>query len=106
MVVVGPCSIHDVEAALDYAERLSEKSAELSDDLCSVIRVYFEKPRTTTGWKGMINDPDFDESGNVNAGLRKARRRVLSILERGVPVAGEFLHPIPPHCTSCPASRA
>jgi 3-deoxy-7-phosphoheptulonate synthase len=100
IVVVGPCSIHDVEAALDYAERLSEKSAELSDDLCAVMRVYFEKPRTTTGWKGMINDPDLDESGNVNAGLRKARRLVLEILSRGVPVACEFLDPITPQYIS------
>src|SRR2546423_6445240 len=100
MVVVGPCSIHDTEAALEYAERLSEKSAELSDDLCTVMRVYFEKPRTTTGWKGMINDPDFDESGNVNAGLRKARRLVLDLLERGVPVACEFLDPITPQYMS------
>jgi 3-deoxy-7-phosphoheptulonate synthase len=100
MVVVGPCSIHDVDAALDYAERLSEKSAELSDDLCIVMRVYFEKPRTTTGWKGMINDPDLDESRNVNAGLRKARKLLLEILERGVPVACEFLDPITPQYIS------
>ena len=100
LVVVGPCSIHDVEAALDYAERLADKSSELSDDLCAVMRVYFEKPRTTTGWKGMINDPDLDESGNVNAGLRKARRLVLDILERGVPVACEFLDPITPQYIS------
>jgi 3-deoxy-7-phosphoheptulonate synthase len=100
LVVVGPCSIHDVDAALDYAERLGEKSAELSDDLCTVMRVYFEKPRTTTGWKGMINDPDLDESGNVNAGLRKARSLVLEILARGVPVACEFLDPITPQYIS------
>ena len=100
MVVVGPCSIHDVEAALDYAERLNEKSSELSDELCCVMRVYFEKPRTTTGWKGMINDPDLDESGNVNAGLRKARNLVLEILDRGVPAACEFLDPITPQYIS------
>ena len=100
LVVVGPCSIHDVDAALDYAERLSEKSGELADDLCTVMRVYFEKPRTTTGWKGMINDPDMDESGNVNAGLRKARNLLLEILERGVPVACEFLDPITPQYIS------
>jgi 3-deoxy-7-phosphoheptulonate synthase len=100
MVVVGPCSVHDVEAALDYAQRLSELSAELSDDLCAVMRVYFEKPRTTTGWKGMINDPDLDESGNVNAGLRKARKLVLDVLAQGVPVACEFLDPITPQYIS------
>jgi 3-deoxy-7-phosphoheptulonate synthase len=100
MVVVGPCSIHDVDAALDYAERLGEKSAELGDELCVVMRVYFEKPRTTTGWKGMINDPDLDESGNVNAGLHKARKLVLEILDRGVPVACEFLDPITPQYIS------
>jgi 3-deoxy-7-phosphoheptulonate synthase len=100
VVVVGPCSVHDVEAALDYAERLSEKSAELSDELCTVMRVYFEKPRTTTGWKGMINDPDLDESGNVNAGLRKARSLVLDVLARGIPVACEFLDPITPQYIS------
>jgi 3-deoxy-7-phosphoheptulonate synthase len=100
IVVVGPCSVHDVDAALDYAERLSEKSSELSADICTVMRVYFEKPRTTTGWKGMINDPDLDESGNVNAGLRKARSLVLDILERGVPVACEFLDPITPQYIS------
>jgi len=100
IVVVGPCSIHDVDAATDYAERLSAKSPELADELCCVMRVYFEKPRTTTGWKGMINDPDLDESGNVNAGLRKARKLVLDILERGVPVACEFLDPITPQYIS------
>jgi 3-deoxy-7-phosphoheptulonate synthase len=100
IVVVGPCSIHDTAAALDYAERLTEKASELGDELCCVMRVYFEKPRTTTGWKGMINDPDLDESGNVNAGLRKARSLVLEILERGVPVACEFLDPITPQYIS------
>ena len=100
VVVVGPCSIHDPGAALDYAERLGERASELSDDLCIVMRVYFEKPRTTTGWKGMISDPDLDESGNVNAGLRKARSLVLEILERGVPVACEFLDPITPQYIS------
>jgi 3-deoxy-7-phosphoheptulonate synthase len=100
LVVVGPCSIHDVDAARDYAERLSEKSSELSEDLCAVMRVYFEKPRTTTGWKGMINDPELDESGNVNAGLRKARNLLRDILARGVPVACEFLDPITPQYIS------
>ena len=100
IVVVGPCSIHDAGAALDYAERLAEKSSELGEDVCALMRVYFEKPRTTTGWKGMINDPHLDESGNVNAGLRKARNLVLEILERGVPVACEFLDPITPQYIS------
>ena len=100
IVVVGPCSVHDTEAALDYAERLSDKASELSDELCCVMRVYFEKPRTSTGWKGMINDPHLDESGNVNAGLRKARNLVLEILGRGVPAACEFLDPITPQYIS------
>jgi 3-deoxy-7-phosphoheptulonate synthase len=96
LVVVGPCSVHDPEAALEYARRLSATSAELEDDLCIAMRVYFEKPRTTTGWKGMINDPHLDGSGDVNAGLRLARRLLLDVLELGVPVGCEFLDPITP----------
>ena len=100
LVVVGPCSVHDVDAALDYARRLSAKRAELDADLSIVMRVYFEKPRTTTGWKGMINDPDLDDSGNVNAGLRKARGVLADVLALGLPVACEFLDPITPQYIS------
>src|ERR687884_1266211 len=74
LVVVGPCSVHDVEAAREYAERLAARSAELREDLCVAMRVYFEKPRTTIGWKGLINDPRLDESHDVNTGLRLARK--------------------------------
>jgi 3-deoxy-7-phosphoheptulonate synthase len=100
LVVVGPCSIHDTEAALDYARRLREAAADLEADLRVVMRVYFEKPRTTTGWKGMINDPDLNESGNVNEGLRKARRLLLDVLGLGIPVGCEFLDPITPQYIS------
>ena len=96
LVVVGPCSVHDPGAALDYAERLSARAAELHEDLRVVMRVYFEKPRTTTGWKGLINDPHLDQSGDVNAGLRMARKLLLEILGLGLPVGCEFLDPITP----------
>ncbi|MEU6561330.1 3-deoxy-7-phosphoheptulonate synthase [Nocardia nova] len=96
MVVVGPCSVHDPEAALDYARRLAAKSAELSDRLHVVMRVYFEKPRTTLGWKGLINDPHLDGSFDVNTGLGLGRRLLVGITELGLPVACEFLDPITP----------
>ncbi|MCB0875076.1 MAG: 3-deoxy-7-phosphoheptulonate synthase [Solirubrobacterales bacterium] len=95
LVVVGPCSVHDPVAALDYARRLAALAAELPD-LLVVMRVYFEKPRTTTGWKGLINDPHLDDSGDVNSGLRTARRLLLEVLEVGLPVGCEFLDPITP----------
>jgi 3-deoxy-7-phosphoheptulonate synthase len=100
LVVVGPCSVHDVDATLEYAQRLSAKAAALNDDLCVAMRVYFEKPRTTTGWKGLINDPHLDGSGDVNAGLRVARRLLLEVLALGVPVGCEFLDPITPQYIS------
>jgi 3-deoxy-7-phosphoheptulonate synthase len=100
LVIVGPCSVHDVDAALDYARRLRAMALELEDDLCVAMRVYFEKPRTTIGWKGLINDPDMDESNRVNAGLRKARLLLLEILKVGLPVACEFLDPITPQYIS------
>jgi 3-deoxy-7-phosphoheptulonate synthase len=100
LVVVGPCSVHDLDAARDYAQRLAERSAELSEDLCIAMRVYFEKPRTTTGWKGLINDPHLDDSGDVNTGLRVARRLLLEILDLGLPVGCEFLDPITPQYIS------
>ncbi len=100
LVVVGPCSVHDVDAALDYAGRLSARAGELRDDLCVAMRVYFEKPRTTTGWKGMINDPHLDGSGDVNAGLRMARKLLLAVHALGLPVGCEFLDPITPQYIS------
>ena len=100
LVVVGPCSVHDADAALDYARLLAGKSAELGDDLCVAMRVYFEKPRTTTGWKGMINDPHLDGSGDVNEGLHRARRLLLEVHELGLPVGCEFLDPITPQYIS------
>lgn len=100
LVVVGPCSVHDAEAALDYAGRLSEVARELNDDLLVAMRVYFEKPRTTTGWKGLINDPHLDGSFDVNAGLRVARALLLQVLDAGLPVGCEFLDPITPQYIS------
>jgi len=96
VVVVGPCSIHDPEAALEYAVRLAEKRRELADDLCIVMRVYFEKPRTTVGWKGLINDPDLDGSFVINRGLRRARGFLLDLLALDLPAGSEFLDPITP----------
>ena len=96
LAVVGPCSVHDVTATLDYAHRLRELAQSLEDDLLVVMRVYFEKPRTTTGWKGLINDPHLDDSGDVNTGLRTARQVLLGVLEEGLPVGCEFLDPITP----------
>jgi 3-deoxy-7-phosphoheptulonate synthase len=100
LVVVGPCSVHDVEAALDYAARLAEAAEGHSDDLLVVMRVYFEKPRTTTGWKGLINDPHMDGSGDVNGGLHTARTLLLKVLDLGLPVGCEFLDPITPQYIS------
>lgn len=96
LVVVGPCSVHDPEAALDYARRLKPIADELADELLVVMRVYFEKPRTTVGWKGLINDPGMDESYDVPRGLRTARQLLLDILEIGLPVGCEFLEPTSP----------
>ena len=96
LVVVGPCSVHDPAAALDYAGRLAELSRDMSRDLLIAMRVYFEKPRTTTGWKGLINDPHLDGSGDVNAGLHLARRVLLGVLDSGLAVGCEFLDPITP----------
>jgi 3-deoxy-7-phosphoheptulonate synthase len=100
LVVVGPCSVHDVGATLEYAQRLSEKASQLESELCVAMRVYFEKPRTTTGWKGLINDPHLDGSGDVNHGLRVARRLLLEVLGLGLPVGCEFLDPITPQYIS------
>jgi 3-deoxy-7-phosphoheptulonate synthase len=96
IVVVGPCSIHDTKAARDYAGRLKEVMAEVSDELVIVMRVYFEKPRTTVGWKGLINDPYLDQSYKINDGLRLARRLLLDLAEMGVPAGTEFLDMVSP----------
>ncbi|MFC8043584.1 3-deoxy-7-phosphoheptulonate synthase [Nocardia sp. NPDC057353] len=96
MVIVGPCSVHDPAAALEYARRLAAKAAELDDRLHVVMRVYFEKPRTTLGWKGLINDPHLDGSFDVNTGLGIGRKVLVDITALGLPVACEFLDPITP----------
>ena len=100
VVIVGPCSIHDPVAALDYARRLTVLADELSNDLCIVMRVYFEKPRTTVGWKGLINDPRLDGSYVINEGLRRARRLLVDLAELGLPAGCEFLDPISPQFTA------
>lgn len=96
LVVIGPCSIHDPEAALEYATRLRGVAGELEDRLFIVMRVYFEKPRTTVGWKGLINDPHLDGSHDIQTGLRLGREVLLRINELGLPAATEFLDPIVP----------
>src|ERR1700753_1103351 len=96
LVVVGPCSIHDPAAAVDYAEQLATLREQLADHLEIVMRVYFEKPRTTIGWKGLINDPGLDGGFQVNTGLRLARRLLLDVSALGLPVGCEFLDPITP----------
>jgi 3-deoxy-7-phosphoheptulonate synthase len=96
LVVVGPCSVHDPDAALDYARRLAVVAHEHRDELLVVMRVYFEKPRSTGGWKGLINDPHLDGSHRVPEGLRIARRLLIDILELGLPVGCEFLEPTSP----------
>jgi 3-deoxy-7-phosphoheptulonate synthase len=96
LVVTGPCSVHDPKAALDYAARLTELRDEYVNDLLIVMRVYFEKPRTVTGWKGLINDPGMDDSYDVHRGLRTARRLLIDVLSLGMPVGCEWLDPITP----------
>ena len=91
LAIVGPCSIHDPRAALDYAEQLPEIAAATEDTLYVVLRVYFEKPRTVVGWKGLINDPDLDGGYRINEGLRRARRLLLDVARLGLPAATEFL---------------
>ncbi|WP_019142304.1 3-deoxy-7-phosphoheptulonate synthase [Noviherbaspirillum massiliense] len=95
-VVVGPCSIHDPVAGLDYARRLNALQEEVKDTLLLVMRVYFEKPRTTTGWKGYINDPDMDDSFHIERGMANARQFLLDVCELGLPTATEALDPISP----------
>jgi 3-deoxy-7-phosphoheptulonate synthase len=91
VVIVGPCSIHDTRAAVEYAERLVPVAERYKDQLITVMRCYFEKPRTSVGWKGLVNDPDLDESFHINKGLRLARQLLLDVAELGLPVACEFL---------------
>ena len=100
VVIAGPCSIHDPEAALDYAARLAAFASEVAGELVLVMRTYFEKPRTTVGWKGLINDPHLDGSCDVIAGLEIARRLLLRINELGVPCASEVLDPFTPQFTA------
>src|SRR5260221_5723736 len=100
LVVVGPCSIHDVEGALEYGSKLNALRQELADEMEIVMRVYFEKPRTTIGWKGLINDPHLDGTYDIEAGLKKARRLLLDLTEMGLPAATEFLDPIIPQYTA------
>jgi len=96
LVVVGPCSVHDPAAAMDYARRLAAKADELRDELHIVMRVYFEKPRTTLGWKGLLNDPHLDGTYDINTGLRIGRKLLLDVSSLGLPVGCEFLDPILP----------
>ena len=98
VIIAGPCSIHDPAAALEYAERLAVLARRYSEALLVLMRTYFEKPRTSVGWKGLINDPDLDESFNINKGLRLARRLLLDVNDLGLPTASEFLDTqIPQH---------
>lgn len=96
LVIVGPCSIHDVVAGKEYAQKLKKLADEVSEDVLVIMRVYFEKPRTTVGWKGLINDPDLDNSYKINKGLRTARQLLMEINEMGLPCGGEFLDTISP----------
>ncbi|CAG8151187.1 unnamed protein product [Penicillium salamii] len=100
LVLVGPCSIHDPESAIEYASRLRLLADELRDDLCIVMRAYLEKPRTTVGWKGLINDPDVDDTFDTNKGVRVSRQLLVSITDLGVPVACEMLDTISPQYTA------
>ena len=96
LVIVGPCSIHDPKAALDYATRLAQAREKLDRELLIVMRVYFEKPRTTVGWKGLINDPDLNDSYQIDRGLRVARELLLTLNTRGMPAGVGFQ--MPPQC--------
>ncbi len=100
LIVVGPCSIHDVKAALDYGNLLQNAIGEFQDQLCLVMRVYFEKPRTTIGWKGLINDPDLNGTYNINHGLKLARELLFKLNQMGVPTGTEFLDTIIPQFIS------
>ena len=95
-IIVGPCSIHDPKAALDYAAKLKELSDKVSDSMLLVMRVYFEKPRTTTGWKGFINDPNMNDSFNITDGLKRGRELLVNLAELGLPTSTEALDPVTP----------
>jgi hypothetical protein len=99
-LVAGPCSIHDAKSAIEYAEWLKDAKDEFSKNLLIVMRVYFEKPRTTVGWKGLINDPDIDGSFNISKGIRTARQLLVDIAELGLPAGTEYLDPISPQYVS------
>ena len=96
LVIVGPCSIHDPKTALEYAARLKALAEKLSDDLVIIMRAYLEKPRTTVGWKGLINDPDIDQTFKINKGLRVSRQLFCDLTSSGVPIASEMLDTISP----------
>lgn len=100
LVIIGPCSIHDTKGALEYARRIQSLQSEVGDQLFVLMRVYFEKPRTTIGWKGLINDPHMNDSCDIEAGLKVARKLLLEINEMGLPAATEFLDPIIPQYTA------
>ncbi|MEA3224969.1 MAG: 3-deoxy-7-phosphoheptulonate synthase, partial [Planctomycetota bacterium] len=100
LVITGPCSLHDCEATLEYARKLAELQEEVSEKIFIIMRAYFEKPRTTLGWKGMLYDPDLDNSYNIEEGFRRARGLLLSIAELKLPTATEFLDPIVPQYTA------
>ena len=112
LLVVGPCSIHDVETGLSYARRLSSLAKEVEDKIYIVMRVYFEKPRTTVGWKGLIMDPDLDNTNQIPKGLRIARQFLRDVIDLGMPTATELLDPITPQyiadliCWSAIGARA
>ena len=96
LVIVGPCSIHDPKSAIEYAERLIKENIKFKENLLLIMRVYFEKPRTTVGWKGLINDPDLNETYNIVKGIETARKLLIDIAEINLPVGTEFLDPISP----------
>ena len=100
LVMVGPCSIHDPDMALDYCDRLMKLKEKYEDDLLIVMRSYLEKPRTTVGWKGLVNDPDIDNTFNINKGLKTARQMFLDLTEKGMPLASEMLDTISPQFTA------
>lgn len=100
LVVTGPCSIHDIDAALEYAKKLKTLHEQHKDSLYIIMRVYFEKPRTTVGWKGFVNDPDLNDSFNIEKGLRKARELLVALAEMGIPAGTEALDPISPQYLS------
>ena len=95
-IIVGPCSIHDTDAALEYAEKLKGLADEVDDTLLLVMRVYFEKPRTTTGWKGLVNDPLMNDSFNITEGLQRGRDLLIKLADMGLPTSTEALDPVTP----------